>query len=365
MNSKLSKSRFSKPRFAKPCFVKPCFVKLWLKSSPVTVSQRAGGLLALLSLVSGCASHETQRVDAPSAASQSAPASQAGGTSGGRYAMSGDAYPVEPPDVTKVPDAEPRIEQPSRAGNRSSYEVWGKTYHVLPDATGYEKRGTASWYGEKFHGYATSNGEIYDMYKMSAAHRSLPLPTFARITSLDNGRSVIVRVNDRGPFHSDREIDLSYAAAARLGFLDNGTGSVKVEAINPEQWLAERGKGGNDTVQASVPERAPEASSDAPNASPALAGQAQDTQAPASQPSQSPNQDKVGDAVYLQIAALGNPEGAQQLQQRLQTEQPHAVRITSDADVYRVQVGPITPGQESLARETLRQAGFPQVFVVR
>lgn len=356
MNSKLLKSRFAKPRLTK---------------SSVSVIQRAGGLLALLTLVSGCASQEAQRVDAPGATSQSAaPSSPKAGTSGGRYAMSGDAYPLEPPDVTKVPDAEPRIEQPSRAGNRSSYEVWGKTYHVLPDATGYEKRGTASWYGEKFHGYATSNGEIYDMYKMSAAHRSLPLPTFARITSLDNGRSVIVRVNDRGPFHSDREIDLSYAAAARLGFLDNGTGSVKVEAINPEQWLAERGKASNDSVQARAPEKVPEsvaeASGGASNAS-SVARQAPPAAATAaSQPSQAPSQDdETGDAVYLQIAALGNPEGAQQLQQRLQGEQPHAVRIMSDADVYRVQVGPIMPGQEPQVRETLRQAGFPQVFVVR
>lgn len=336
----------------------------------LTGIQRVGGVITLLALVSGCASNNgTQRVEAPSGTSKqtAAPASStAASTSSGRYAMSGDAYPLEPPDVTKVPDAEPRIEQPSRAGNRSSYEVWGKTYHVLPDASGYEKRGTASWYGEKFHGYATSNGEIYDMYKMSAAHRSLPLPTFARVTSLDNGRSVIVRVNDRGPFHSDREIDLSYAAAARLGFLDNGTGAVKVEAINPEQWLAERGRGGNAPSQAMVAEAPRAASNASPAAAPPVVSAAPALAPSSQQVSQSPpSQGETGDAVYLQIAALGNPEGAQQLQQRLQGEQPHAVRIMSDADVYRVQVGPITPSQESQARETLRQAGFPQVFVVR
>lgn len=322
-------------------------------NSKLTIPLRASGLIALFALASGCASNDVQRVDAPGSSQQAAaPAKTSANTSGGRYAMSGDAYPLEPPDVTKVPDAEPRIEQPSRAGNRSSYEVWGKTYHVLPDATGYEKRGTASWYGEKFHGYATSNGEIYDMYKMSAAHRSLPLPTFARVTSLDNGRSVIVRVNDRGPFHSDREIDLSYAAAARLGFLDNGTGSVKVEAINPEQWLAERGRGSSAPTQPREPEVSRATNSPIPTPTP--------------QPVPTPSrQAEANDAVYLQIAALGNPEGAQQLQQRLQSEQPHAVRITSDADVYRVQVGPISPGQEAQARETLRQAGFPQAFVVR
>src|SRR5690554_5870511 len=169
--------------------------------------------------------------------------------------MTGDAYPVAPPDVSRVPDAVPRLEPPSRGGNRSTYEVWGKTYSVLPEARGYARQGTASWYGEKFHGYATSNGEIYDMYKMTAAHRSLPLPSFVRVTSLDNGRSVIVRVNDRGPFHNDREIDLSYAAAARLDILDSGTGRVKVEAIDVEQWLAENANGQTNQQPAAVVQR--------------------------------------------------------------------------------------------------------------
>lgn len=336
-------------------------------NSKLMLTRRAGGIVALLALVSGCASNEPQRVDTPGSANQAAaPVLPSANTSGGRYAMSGDAYPLEPPDVTKVPDAEPRIEQPSAGGNRATYEVWGKTYHVLPDATGYEKRGTASWYGEKFHGYATSNGEIYDMYKMSAAHRSLPLPTYARVTSLDSGQSVIVRVNDRGPFHSDREIDLSYAAAARLGFLDHGTGAVKVEAINPGQWLAEQGRGGNVSPQPRAPEPRQVATNTAPQVvSQQSAPSAPEARSPTNETQSAPSQAGSDDAVYLQIAALGNSEGAQQLQQRLQVEQPHDVRIMSDADVYRVQVGPIRPGQEIQARETLRQAGFPQVFVVR
>tara|TARA_R110002012_G_scaffold19515_7_gene70430 strand:- start:2485 stop:3495 length:1011 start_codon:yes stop_codon:yes gene_type:complete len=330
--------------------------KRQLAQAQFTPLLKISGWLTLIALVGGCASNDVQRVEAPNTTNQTAAAPA--GTSGGRYAMSGDAYPLEPPDVTKVPNAVPRIEAPSRAGNRATYEVWGKTYHVLPDATGYAKSGTASWYGEKFHGYATSNGEIYDMYKMSAAHRSLPLPTFARVTSLDNGRSVIVRVNDRGPFHSEREIDLSYAAAARLGFLDNGTGSVKVEAINPEQWLAEQGRGAEVPTQA----RASQPSNTGPGASPAVST-ANAPQPAVAQPS--PSQEATGDMIYLQIAALGNPEGAQQLQQRLQVEQPLDVRIMSDAEVYRVQVGPLSADQEAQARETLRQAGFPQVFVVR
>ncbi|UYG01329.1 septal ring lytic transglycosylase RlpA family protein [Halomonas sp. GD1P12] len=313
-----------------------------------------GAGAALLTLVTGCAGQNaptTVNANHPPREASPAAASTASG-SGERYAMSGDAYPVEPPDVSQVPDAQPRIEAPSRAGNRSTYQVWGETYHVLPSASGYTKQGTASWYGEKFHGYATSNGEIYDMYKMSAAHRSLPLPTFARITSLDSGNSVIVRVNDRGPFHSDREIDLSYAAAARLGILDNGTGRVRVEAIDPQQWLANRG-GGARPVPAAASSRAPAVAS-----VPAQA--AAPTPAPArAQPATG------GDEIYLQIAALGNEESARALQQRLGGELLHSVRVQSDDDVHRVQVGPMSPNQEQQARVALGQAGFSQVFVVR
>ncbi|MBP5980234.1 MAG: septal ring lytic transglycosylase RlpA family protein [Halomonas sp.] len=324
------------------------------------VTWRMGGAIALVALVSGCANREVQRVDnTPAQTQPSAPAASSN-SGGGRYAMNGDAYPVEPPDVSTVPDAEPRIEAPSRAGNRPSYEVWGETYHVMPDSRGYAKQGTASWYGEKFHGYATSNGEIYDMYKMSAAHRSLPLPTFARVTSLDSGQSVIVRVNDRGPFHSDREIDLSYAAAARLGILDNGTGRVRVEAVDPERWLAERGRAPANAVPTA---RAPAAQPTAvPSAAP-VAGRSVSV-APVAASGAGSENDATG-AIYLQIAALGSAEGAEQLQRRLKNELPHEVRVMSDASVHRVQVGPVRPAQETQAREELRQAGFPQVFIVR
>ncbi|QTF91452.1 septal ring lytic transglycosylase RlpA family protein, partial [Halomonas sp. BM-2019] len=178
------------------------------------MSPRAS-LLVVAVLLAGCAGSGGQAPSESRDTRASAPAASPG-SGGGRYAMSGDAYPLDPPDVSQIPDAVPRSEPPSRGGNRPTYEVWGKTYRVLPDARGYARQGTASWYGEKFHGYATSNGEIYDMYKMTAAHRSLPLPSYVRVTSQENGRSVIVRVNDRGPFHNNREIDLSYAAAARL-----------------------------------------------------------------------------------------------------------------------------------------------------
>ncbi|WP_445157978.1 septal ring lytic transglycosylase RlpA family protein [Halomonas sp. E14] len=314
--------------------------------------KRLWATFAMATLLAGCAGGGSQSSSGSRDASAPAPAASAASSGGGRYAMSGDAYPQNPPDVSQIPDAVPRIEPLSRGGNRSTYEVWGKTYHVLPDANGYARRGTASWYGEKFHGYATSNGEIYDMYKMTAAHRSLPLPTYARVTSLENGRSVIVRINDRGPFHNDREIDLSYAAAARLDILGRGTGPVKVEAINPEIWLAENGRGGAN------PSPAPRVQSAPAQAQPAVASAA----------SASPAGTASTDAsapVFLQIAALGSADNARALQARLQGELSHPVRVASATGMYRVQVGPLAhAGLVGAARDELRRAGFDQAFIV-
>lgn len=145
-----------------------------------------------------------------------------------------DGGPPIPPDVSRVPEPVPRAEPRAAYGNKSPYTVLGLTYTVMPSAEGYVERGIASWYGTKFHGRLTSSREPYDMYAMTAAHKRLPLPTFVRVTNLDNGRSVIVRVNDRGPFHQDRIIDLSYAAAVKLGIHVAGTGKVEVRAIDPD-----------------------------------------------------------------------------------------------------------------------------------
>lgn len=151
--------------------------------------------------------------------------------SSSRYSMRHDAAPQGDFDAQNVPDAVPVWEPLSPQGNRSPYVVRGKQYEVMPNAAGYREEGVASWYGLKFHGELTSNGEVYNMYAMSAAHKSLPLPTYLRVTNLANQRSVIVRVNDRGPFHGDRLIDLSYAAAKKLGFQKLGTARVRLEAI--------------------------------------------------------------------------------------------------------------------------------------
>lgn len=144
-----------------------------------------------------------------------------------------DGPPDGPVDVSTIPEPVPRDEPLSRYGNPPSYVVYGQTYHVQRKRTLYRERGVASWYGSKFHGRRTSSGEPYDMYRFTAAHKTLPLPSFVRVTNLDNGRSLVVRVNDRGPFKDDRLIDLSYAAAVRLGFADRGTARVAVETVGP------------------------------------------------------------------------------------------------------------------------------------
>ncbi len=150
-----------------------------------------------------------------------------------------DSAPTDPVDVSLVPDAVPRIEPRSRYGNPKSYVVNGKRYYVMRDNTGFSERGIASWYGKKFHGRRTSSGETYNMYAMTAAHKSLPLPTYVEVKNLRNQRKVVVKVNDRGPFHANRIIDLSYTAATKLGIIKEGTGFVEVRAINPKTYHRE------------------------------------------------------------------------------------------------------------------------------
>ncbi|MEC7996389.1 MAG: septal ring lytic transglycosylase RlpA family protein, partial [Pseudomonadota bacterium] len=165
------------------------------------------------------------------AACGSAPSSSPTSNSGSRYSIAQDRAPSGQVSLGSILEVIPEPVTRTLAGNRSPYSVLGKTYTVLPTEKGYSKTGIASWYGEKFHGHKTSNGEVFDMYQASAAHKSLPIPSFLRVTNLDNNRSLIVRVNDRGPFHGDRIIDLSYAAALKLGYADRGTARVQLDAI--------------------------------------------------------------------------------------------------------------------------------------
>src|SRR6187401_1941990 len=146
---------------------------------------------------------------------------------------SGSAVPQPPADVLSIPDAVPRAEPRSTRGNPPFYEVFGKRYYVLASSEGFVERGTASWYGPGFHAASTSLGERYDMYGMTAAHKTLPIPCYAEVTNLRNGRKVVVRINDRGPFVGDRIIDLSYTAAAKLDMLMAGTAPVEIRVISP------------------------------------------------------------------------------------------------------------------------------------
>lgn len=172
-------------------------------------------------------------------------------TAGGLYKPGvKDATPSYIPKVECIPEPVVRDEPRSVIGNRSPYEVLGKTYKVLDRTAGFVEKGTASYYGAKFHGRLTSNREVYDMYTFSAAHKTLPLPSFARVTNLENGESVVVRINDRGPFHDGRVVDLSYAAAVRLGITQKGTGQVEVRALTPGK--PERVRERQDTVTTAV-----------------------------------------------------------------------------------------------------------------
>jgi rare lipoprotein A len=161
--------------------------------------------------------------------------------------LSGCASPPQtPPPIQSAAHVDDHIthaklikEPPSRTGNPDSYTVFGKNYFVDKTSEGYREQGLASWYGPKFHGKRTSSGTPYDMYAMTAAHKSLPIPTYARVTHRDNGRSIVVKINDRGPFVGDRIIDLSYAAATKLDMIDSGTASVEVVALPPYQYLAD------------------------------------------------------------------------------------------------------------------------------
>ena len=238
----------------------------------------------------------------------------------------GDAAPQEPIDISGIPDAVPRNEPLSRYGNPVSYEVMGHRYYTLKSRNGYVERGIASWYGTKFHGLRTSSGEPYDIYKMTAAHKTLPLPTYARVTNLKNGRSVIVKINDRGPFHANRIIDLSYAAAAKLGILEYGTGLVEVEAINT-----------------SAPKK------------PMLATNTPETH--------------QGSSLFLQVGAFRNRNNAQRLSSKLQNANIGDIHImeasNASGPIYRVRIGPLGSVDEAdRLSSTLISKGYSSTQVV-
>lgn len=225
-----------------------------------------------------------------------------------------DSAPPQPIAAGQVADAVPRADPILAAGNKSPYTVNGVTYQILDDYRGYRERGTASWYGSKFHGRKTSNGEIYDLYAATAAHKTLPIPTYARVTNLDNGRSVVVRINDRGPFHGDRLIDLSYGAAVKLGYMEQGTAPVEVALIDVPGVDDRRGLSGSGYR-------------------------------------------------YIQLGAFGDEAAAHRLRDSLQSQLAAPVAVTpvqsGERLLYRVRLGPVASESELKSwQQQLRAAGF-------
>ena len=240
----------------------------------------------------------------------------------------------------------------------------GKTYFPLQESKTYVASGTASWYGTKFHGQNTANGEVYDLYGMSAAHKTLPLPSYVKVTNLDNGKAVILRVNDRGPFYSDRIIDLSYAAAKKLGYAETGTARVKVEGIDPQAWWAQRGRPA--PLMLNEPKMAQ-------NTAPTVStGKVEQWTPPAQQHAADvvPVSPMVkGQGTYLQVGAFANPDAAELLRSKLSGMVSTPVFISSivrnQQTLHRVRLGPIaSAGEVAQTQNSVRLANLGQPSVV-
>jgi rare lipoprotein A len=276
---------------------------------------------------------------------------QASPPAGGKYYLDDGPGANPPPDLDAIPDAVPRVEALSRAANRP-YAVFGREYVPATALKPYRERGIASWYGRKFHGQKTSIGEPYEMYAMTAAHPTLPLPSYARVTSVATGRSVVVRVNDRGPFLHDRLIDLSYAAAHRLGIAQNGSGEVDVEAILPGIVAA--------SAQAAQPPLA--AVADAPVITAPLAPPAQ--LQPATLNADAAPVAGMRGGYSVQLGAFANFANAQaflaRAQNQLATVQVEA-KIRQAGGLYRVYIGPYPArtDAERLGDRITQAFGFP------
>lgn len=252
-----------------------------------------------------------------------------GNPNDGRYTQAQDSGPKQEVDMSHIPDAVPRKEVRTIAGNKNPYTVLGKTYHLIKDETSYKERGYASWYGNKFNGFHTSNGEVYDMYAMTAAHKTLPIPSYVRVTNVKNGKSVVVRVNDRGPFHEGRIIDLSYAAAQRIGIAQAGTGLVDVEIVLPSD-------------AAPIPRRA---------------------ETPAA-----PIEAALPPGTFLQVGAFSSLPSAQQYANGLRTQLSIPVVILSSLspkEIHRVRLGPFKDAASlQQARDQLARINIVNSHVV-
>ncbi|GLS83563.1 septal ring lytic transglycosylase RlpA family protein [Paraferrimonas haliotis] len=234
-----------------------------------------------------------------------------------RYSQKHDSAPKNVPNLEHIEDAQPKHEPYSKQGNRN-YTLRGQSYQIITDTQGFKERGMASWYGKKFHGHLTSNGETYDMYSMTAAHKTLPIPSYVEVTNLDNQRKAIVRVNDRGPFHPGRIIDLSYAAAYKLDVISHGVANVEIRVI-----------------------------SSVPNSATQFSG------------------NKASEQFFVQVVALSNRQRINQLADELTEQYKTGHRVIQQQGLSKLQLGPLSNAALANALiSKLHQNGYPKSFLI-
>ncbi len=293
-------------------------------------------------------------------------------TRGGGYYLDDGPGANPPANLDSIPDAVPRLE-PIRAATARPYVVMGKSYTPMTQLAPYKARGVATWYGRRYHGKQTSSGEIYDMYAMTAAHTTLPIPSYARVTNLANGKSVVVRVNDRGPFVDNRLIDLSYTAAHRIGVLAGGSAMVEVETIIP-------GGSGATVAAARPPVASPARQASASSTTPlpdmeiqptvgsgAASSVAISPPPTAASPSSVPITTEGG-GVYLQLGAFGSRDNAENFLARMNAQMaglPDSLHVYARDGLFRVHAGPYANEAEARqAADRISQALGVKPFVL-
>lgn len=290
------------------------------------------------------------------------------GTRPGAFYKDDGPPEVIPVDLSKVRDAEPKIEALNKFAN-NPYNVMGESYVPERNYKPYKATGVASWYGTKFHGRKTSSGEPYDMFAMTAAHPTLPIPSYARVTNPANGKSVIVKINDRGPFHKGRVMDLSYAAAHRLGYASKGSATVQIESITPEQ-IAEFKHSGKWAAQMADAAQTAAAEAPAVNEKPLDAVKPDEAAADHKVlPDVASQQVTSGRSIFLQVGAFRNKGNAEGLKSRLASGSDvpgEQINVVSREGIFRIQLGPYdSESAARLAASQLRDTLSLNAVVVR
>ncbi len=332
------------------------------------MSRAEPGLLSIatsvLLVLAGCGGQPARTADPESAAARtSTRKSTAVQKRGGGYYKDDGPAEDTPENLDGIPDAQPQLEPLHRFANRP-YEVLGKSYVPNTRLKPVRQRGIASWYGKKFHGQKTSIGETYDMFAMTAAHPTLAIPSYVRVTNVGNGRTVIVRVNDRGPFHADRIIDLSYAAAHRLGYVNNGSTLVEVESVLPTEPTSPLYA---EARQPPLPVKPPAPPADQGDFEQLMAQLAVDG-AVATKPADAVNVEARG--LFLQLGAFSNADNAESLRSHLAREfdwLSESIQIQASGGIHRVHLGPyLSRSDAERVAERIRLAlGYKPTFVTR